>query len=295
MFEGLYTAIVTPFYKDGRFNENKFRELISLQAKGGVSGIVPAGTTGENPTFSDREYLTVFNSAVETAKEENLTVIAGCGSNNTEKSIILCKKAAEIGADGALVITPYYNKPNQEGLYKHFSLIADKSPIPIMMYNVPSRTSVNLLPETVEKLSYHQNIVSLKEASGSMTQVQDIIYAVDDRITVLSGEDALNYSIMSVGGKGAVSVVSNIIPSEMNKLIESMLRNDYETGLKISKLLNEFCHKMFIDTNPTPIKAAMNIIGMNVGPTRMPLSKISKKNYDTLVELLIKYNLKPKI
>jgi 4-hydroxy-tetrahydrodipicolinate synthase len=291
MFDGLYTAIITPFYGDGRFNENKLKELISLQAKSGVTGLVPAGTTGENPTFSDREHLRVFSVTIEAAKEDNLQVVAGCGSNNTEKSIILCKKAGEMGADGALVITPYYNKPNQEGLYKHFSLIADKSPIPIMMYNVPSRTGVNLLPETVERLSYHQNIVSLKEASGSIAQVQDIIFAVDGRISILSGEDSLNFSIMALGGRGAVSVVSNIIPGEMNKLIEAMLRRDYYTGLKHSKSLNEFCSKMFIDTNPVPVKTAMNLIGLDVGPTRMPLPKISEENHDILVKLLSKYNM----
>ncbi|MBN1970609.1 MAG: 4-hydroxy-tetrahydrodipicolinate synthase [Candidatus Delongbacteria bacterium] len=291
MFEGLYTALVTPFYSDGRFNDSKLKDLIRIQAKAGVAGIVPAGTTGENPTFSDREHLRVFSVAIEAAKEENLQVIAGCGSNNTEKAIILCKKAAEYGADGALVITPYYNKPNQDGLYKHFSLIADNSPIPIVMYNVPSRTGVHLSAETSIKLSYHENIVSLKEASGNLSHVQEIIFNVDNRMSILSGEDNLTFSIMALGGKGCISVVSNIIPKEYNTLIESMLRRDYYTSLKFAKKLDEICRKMFIDTNPIPVKAAMNIMGMDVGPTRLPLTKISPEKYEELVILLNKYGL----
>ena len=291
MLEGLYTALVTPFYSDGKFNENKMTELIKFQASNGVKGIVPAGTTGENPTYSDREYLQIFATTVEAAKKANLQVMAGCGSNSTEKAIILCDKASKIGADSALVITPYYNKPNQEGIYKHFSLIADKSPIPIVLYNVPSRTNVNLLPETAEKLSYHENIIGLKEASGSLSQVQEIIFAVKNRMALLSGEDDLTYSIMALGGKGVVSVSSNIIPKLMNTLVEAMLKNDFEEGLKLAKDTNEFCRKMFIDTNPIPVKTAMNIMGLEVGPTRMPLTRIDNEKYLILENLLQKYEL----
>ena len=286
MFTGLYTALVTPFLPDGRFNEAKMKELVRFQGINGVEGVVPAGTTGENPTFSDKEHLRVIQTTVEAAKEVSLKVIAGCGSNNTEKAAILCKKAAELGADGALVITPYYNKPNQEGLYKHFMAVADNSPIPVIMYNVPGRTCVNLLPETVERLAQHENIVGLKEASGSVAQAQEIIFACGDKINLFSGEDELTYALMAIGGKGVISVSSNIIPEQMNNLVEAMLKGDFTTGLRIAKEVNEICKKMFIDTNPIPVKEAMNIMGMEVGPTRLPLTTISEANRKILLGLL---------
>ncbi len=291
MFTGLYTALVTPFLPDGRLNEAKLRELVSFQAINGVTGVVPGGTTGENPTFSDKEHLRVIQITVEAAREVNLKVIAGCGSNNTEKAAILCKKAAELGADGALVITPYYNKPNQEGLYKHFMAVADNSPIPVVMYNVPGRTCVNLLPEPVERLATHENIVGLKEASASVAQVQEIIFAAGDRLNIFSGEDELTYAIMAIGGKGVISVASNIIPEQMNNLVQSMLKNDFATGLRIAKEINEICKKMFIDTNPIPVKEAMNLMGMSVGPTRLPLTAISDANRKILITLLKKNGL----
>ncbi len=288
---GLYTAIVTPFHQDGRFNSLKMKELIRFQALNGVKGIVPAGTTGENSTFSDREFLRVFEITIEASKEVSMQVIAGCGSNNTEKSIILCKKAAELGADAALVITPYYNKPNQEGLFKHFSLIADNSPIPLVLYNVPSRTGVNLLPETVFKLSYHENIIGLKEASGNMSQIQEIIFACEERMNILSGEDDLTHAIMAAGAKGVVSVASNIIPDLMNRLVDAALRGEFAESRTLQKEAHEMCKALFIDSNPVPIKAAMNMIGMEVGPTRMPLTAIDTTKADQLIGVLKKYQL----
>lgn len=288
---GVYTAIVTPFHQDGRFNHQKLKDLIRFQALNGIKGIVPAGTTGENPTFSDREFLRVYETTVEASKEVSMQVIAGAGSNNTEKSIILCKKAAELGADAALVITPYYNKPNQDGLYKHFSLIADNSPIPLVLYNVPSRTSVNLLPETVFKLSYHENIIGLKEASGNISQVQEIIFATEKRISILSGEDDLTYTMMTLGAKGVISVVSNILPELMSKMVELTLAKDYAKGRQLQKELLDMCKVLFIDTNPVPVKAAMNLIGMDVGPTRMPLPALETSKAEKLISILKKYDL----
>ncbi|MCG2760773.1 MAG: 4-hydroxy-tetrahydrodipicolinate synthase [Candidatus Delongbacteria bacterium] len=199
--KGLYTAVATPFKKDRSINYESLKRFLKFQRDSGVTGVVPGGTTGENPTFSDEEFKELYTFVCSISNEIGMKIIAGCGSNSTDKSITLCKMSSEVGADAALVITPYYNKPNQEGLYRHFSLVADKSPIPLVMYNVPSRTGVNMLPETVERLSFHENIIALKEASGSISQVQKIIFAVENRISVLSGEDDLTYSIMALGGK----------------------------------------------------------------------------------------------
>jgi len=292
--KGLFTAIVTPFKKEGSINYVSLKKFLRFQAESGVNGVVPGGTTGENPTFSDDEFIELYSFVCRFSNEAGLKVIAGCGSNSTEKTISLCKMSSEAGADAALVITPYYNKPNQEGLYRHFSTVADKSPIPVVMYNVPSRTGVNMLPETVERLSYHENISALKEASGSISQVQKIIFSVENRITVLSGEDDLTYSVMALGGQGVISVASNVIPKQMSALVNSMLENDFEKGLSLAKYTNEICHSMFIDTNPIPVKKALNLIGFEMGPMRLPLVDLDDNKTAQLVKVLEKYNLTAK-
>ena len=289
--QGLYTAIVTPFKNDGSLSKKQLKELIAFQAAGGVDGIVPGGTTGENPTFSDSEFQEIFEICVEYADFHNIKVIAGCGSNDTSKAVSLCKMASQVGADAALVITPYYNKPNQEGLYRHFSEVAEHSPIPIVMYNVPSRTGVNLLPETVEKLAINENIIALKEASGSMSQVQKIIFAVEDKISIFSGEDDLIYSMMALGAKGGISVTSNIIPKQMSMLVHAMLDGDHEKGLKLAKYTNELCETMFIDTNPIPVKKAMDLMGLGTGPTRLPLVELPEDKTRHLIRILKEYKL----
>lgn len=289
--EGLYTAIVTPFKKDGSINYDSLKRFLKFQAESGVNGIVPGGTTGENPTFSDEEFRDLYSLVCGFTEDTNLKVIAGCGSSSTEKAISLCKMASEVGCDAALVITPYYNKPNQEGLYRHFSSVADKSPLPVVMYNVPSRTGVNMLPETVERLSFHQNIVALKEASASISQVQKIIFAVEERISVLSGEDDLTYSVMAVGGKGVISVASNVIPKHMSSLVNAMLEKDYEKGLSLAKYTNEICNAMFTDTNPMPAKKALNLMGFDMGSLRLPLVDLDDVKTAQLKKVLEKYNL----
>jgi 4-hydroxy-tetrahydrodipicolinate synthase len=289
--DGLYTAIVTPFKKDGSINYDSLKRFLKFQAESGVNGIVPGGTTGENPTFSDEEFRDLYSLVCGFTEDTNLKVIAGCGSSSTEKAISLCKMASEVGCDAALVITPYYNKPNQEGLYRHFSSVADKSPLPVVMYNVPSRTGVNMLPETVERLSFHQNIVALKEASASISQVQKIIFAVEERISVLSGEDDLTYSVMAVGGKGVISVASNVIPKHMSSLVNAMLEKDYEKGLSLAKYTNEICNAMFTDTNPMPAKKALNLMGFDMGSLRLPLVDLDDVKTAQLKKVLEKYNL----
>ncbi|HQO08864.1 MAG TPA: 4-hydroxy-tetrahydrodipicolinate synthase [Clostridiales bacterium] len=289
--EGLFTAIVTPFKKDGRINYESLKRFLKFQCESGVDGIVPGGTTGENPTFTDEEFRDLYSLVCGFTEDTKIKVIAGCGSNSTDKSVSLCKLAAETGCDAALVITPYYNKPNQEGLYRHFSTVADKSPLPVVMYNVPSRTGVNMLPETVERLSYHENIVALKEASASISQVQKIIFASGDRLSVLSGEDDLSYSVMALGGKGVISVASNVIPKQMSSLVKAMLEKDYEKGLTMAKYTNEICHAMFIDTNPIPVKAALNLMGFDIGSLRLPLVDLDEVKTAQLKKVLEKYNL----
>ncbi|MBU4487104.1 MAG: 4-hydroxy-tetrahydrodipicolinate synthase [Candidatus Delongbacteria bacterium] len=289
--KGLYTAVATPFKKDRSINYESLKRFLKFQRDSGVTGVVPGGTTGENPTFSDEEFKELYTFVCSISNEIGMKIIAGCGSNSTDKSITLCKMSSEVGADAALVITPYYNKPNQEGLYRHFSLVADKSPIPLVMYNVPSRTGVNMLPETVERLSFHENIIALKEASGSISQVQKIIFAVENRISVLSGEDDLTYSIMALGGKGVISVVSNIIPNQMCALVNSMLENNFEEGIALAKYTNEICNAMFIDTNPIPVKKALNLMGFEMGPMRLPLVDLDETKTSYLLKVLEKYKL----
>lgn len=291
MFQGLYTAIVTPFDKNGNLNEAKLREHIKFQADNGVDGIVPAGTTGENPTFKDNDYDRIFNICAEEAKEHNIKVIAGCGSNDTRKAIDLCKKASEAGCHGALVITPYYNKPNQKGLLAHFTKVADESPLPVVMYNVPSRTSVNIDVETAVRLSSHDNIVALKEASASLMQVQDIIDGCDGKMDILSGEDALTYSIMAVGGKGVICVTSNIVPKEMKELVDAMLNKDFEKGLELQMKLKDLSKALFCDVNPVPVKAALNLMGKGVGEVRLPLVSVGSSKLKELELVLRNYGL----
>ncbi len=291
MIKGLYTAIVTPFKKNGGIDYESLKKFLKFQSLSGVTGVVPGGTTGENPAFSDEEYSQLYAFVCKQAYDSGMKVIAGCGSSSTEKAVALCKMASGCGADAALVITPYYNKPNQDGLYRHFSEVADRSPVPVVMYNVPSRTGVNMLPETVEKLSLHENITALKEASGSLSQVQKIIFSVNGKLSILSGEDDLTYSIMALGGTGVISVTSNIIPKQMSGLVNSMLENDFEKGLSLAKYTNEICHAMFTDTNPIPVKKALNLMGFNMGILRPPLYELDEKKTAQLLKVLEKYNL----
>ncbi len=291
MIKGLYTAIVTPFKSSGEIDYECLRKLLKFQSDSGVEGVVPGGTTGENPTFEENEYRELYSFVCKQSYKSGMKVIAGCGSNSTLRSVELCKLASDAGADAALVITPYYNKPNQDCMYRHFSEVADRSPIPVVMYNVPSRTGVNLLPETVEKLSLHENICALKEASGSVSQVQRTIFAVNGRISVLSGEDDLTYSIMVLGGTGVISVTSNVIPKQMAGLVSAMLAKDYEKGLNLARYTNEICHAMFTDTNPIPVKKALELMGFNTGFLRPPLYPLDEKKTLQLIKVLEKYGL----
>jgi len=290
MFKGLYVALVTPFKKDGSLNEEKLKELVRFHIESGTDGLVPCATTSENPTYTWEEHFRIIEIVVKEA-EGKLKVVAGCGTNSTTRSLDNIKKAKELGADGAMVVTPYYNKPTQEGLYAHFMKLADEGDLPLMLYNVPGRTGVNMSPETVERLSKHEMIVAVKEASGSLEQMSDIVNRCGDRINLLSGDDGITLPILSIGGKGVVSVVGNIVPGDMLAMLRAFEKGDLEEARKWHFKLFPLCKAMFIETNPMPVKEAMNMLGMDVGDVRLPLVRMKPENQEKLRAALKDYGL----
>ena len=289
MFTGLYVAMVTPF-KDGALNEEKIREMVRFHIESGTDGLVPCGTTGENPTFTWEEHFRVVEIVVEEAKGK-LDVVANAGTFSTTKSIENVKKVKDLGADGAMTITPYYNKPTQEGLKAHFLKIADSTDIPLMIYNVPGRTGVNLLPKTLGALADHENIGAVKEASGSLTQMTDVVLTCGEKITMLSGDDGLTLPDMAVGGKGVVSVLGNFLPKDMKAMITAFEKGDIEGATKWHHKLFPLCEAMFIETNPMPVKEAMNMLGWEVGDVRLPLVRMLPENREKLKSVLQSYGL----
>jgi 4-hydroxy-tetrahydrodipicolinate synthase len=287
MFTGSIVALVTPF-KNGEVDFKKLGELIEFHVREGTTAISPCGTTGESPTLSHEEHEKVIAEVVQRV-QGRIPVIAGTGSNNTQEALRLTKFAQKAGADGALVITPYYNRPTQEGLYRHFKALAEETDIPIVLYNVPSRTGVSISPETVARLAEFKNIVAIKEASGSLDQVSAILGLCD--ITVLSGEDSLILPILSIGGKGVVSVVANIVPRETSAMISSFFKGDLETARKAHHRLYPLTKAMFIETNPIPVKTAMLILGRLNGELRLPLCEMAEVNKRQLTKALNDYGL----
>lgn len=287
MFTGSIVALVTPF-KDGLVDYDKLGELVEYHIENGTNGILPCGTTGESPTLSHDEHGKVIGKVIEIAKGR-IPVIAGTGSNNTSEALSLTKHAKKVGADGSLMITPYYNKPTQEGLYEHYKVIAEEVDIPIIIYNVPSRTGVSITPETVARLYEIKNIVAIKEASGNIDQTSQILNLCD--ITVLSGDDSLTLPIMSVGGKGVVSVVANILPGEVSEMVSSFLNGELEKSQKMHKSLFPICRAMFIETNPISVKTAMKLLGRINGEMRLPLCKMSVEHEKQLQKVLREYGM----
>jgi 4-hydroxy-tetrahydrodipicolinate synthase len=287
MFEGSLVALVTPF-KDGHVDYKKLKELVEFHVKNGTNGIVPCGTTGESATLSFDEHERIVGDVVSTVAGR-IQVLAGAGSNNTSEALRLTKHAKKVGADGALLITPYYNKPTPEGLCRHYKLIAEEVDIPIVMYNVPSRTGISILPETVAKLSEIKNIVGIKEASGSIDQTTQILQLCN--ITVLSGDDSLTLPIMSVGGKGVISVVANIVPADTAALTRYCLEGNFEAARKCHHKLFPLCKGMFIETNPIPVKTAMKLLGRINGEMRLPLCDMTKEHENQLINTLKNYGL----
>ncbi|MBU8902301.1 MAG: 4-hydroxy-tetrahydrodipicolinate synthase [Victivallales bacterium] len=269
--QGVYTALITPF-TNGEIDYAKLRELVELQIAGGVDGIVPVGTTGESPTLTFNEHQKLIDEVIKTT-DKRCTIIAGTGANSTAEAIELTKYAKAAGADGSLQVTPYYNKPTQEGLYRHFSTIADASGIPIVLYNVPGRSGVPIAVDTVARLSKNENIVAIKEAAGSAERVSQILDVCD--ITVVSGDDALTLPMMSVGAKGVISVASNIIPAEMKAMVDAFAAGNTQKALELHLKYYCFFRDEFIETNPLPIKTAMAMAGIINEEFRLPLCEIS--------------------
>jgi len=268
--EGTYTAMVTPF-SDDRLNEAKLREMVEFQIENGISGLVPVGTTGESPTLSHQEHKQVVDVVID-AVNGRIPVIAGAGSNNTTEAISLTQHAEKAGADAALLITPYYNRPSQPGLIKHYRAVAENCTLPLIIYNCPGRTAVNTTADTITALSAVPNIIGIKEASGIMDQICDIIIRTPDDFTVLSGDDSMTIPMMSVGAKGVISVISNVIPGKMVEMTRAALSGDSKTACSIhSELFPLMRLLMKTETNPSPVKTAMNILGMDVGSVRLPL------------------------
>ena len=289
MFKGVFVAVVTPF-KNGKIDEEALRGLIDFQIAGGVDGIVPCGTTGESATLNHEEHDQVIRIAVDACKGK-ASVLAGTGSNSTQEAIQLSRNAKNAGADGLLQITPYYNKPNQEGLYHHFSSIADAVDLPIVLYNVPSRTSVNMVPETVVRLAKIKNIVGTKEASGSLQAISKIIDNCGKDFTVLSGDDPLLWPILAIGGKGVISVTANILPAKVAALCKAAAIGDIAEARSLHYELMDINDSLFIDTNPIPVKAALHLMGKIENELRGPLIKLSKDTLERLKKAMACHGL----
>lgn len=273
-FEGCYTALVTPFGKDGRLDEEAYRRLLHRQLKGGVAGVVPCGSTGEAATLTHEEGRLAVQIAMEETRGD-IPVIAGVGTNATWKALELAREAESLGADAILLLCPYYNKPTQEGLYLHLKAVADSTGLPVVIYNIPGRTAVNLAPKTLAKLAKAcPNVLAVKEAAGSLDQVSEI-RALAPKLTVLSGDDSLTLPMMSVGAKGVVSVVSNIAPKQTAELCRLFLKGETEKAERLHVKMFPLIKALFTETNPIPVKAALEMMGLCLGAPRLPLTPMT--------------------
>jgi len=289
MFKGAMVALVTPF-KNDQVDEKALRELIEFQIANGTDSIVPCGTTGESATLSHEEHDRVIEITIDAVKKR-VPVIAGTGSNNTAEALRLTKHAYEAGADGALIVCPYYNRPTQEGLYQHFKIIAESIPIPIIPYNIPSRTGVNLMPEMVAKLAKIKNIVGIKEASGSIKQMSDVINLCDKDFAVLSGDDIFTLPLLAIGGAGIISVISNVVPADMAGLVDAFEAGDMIRARALHHKMSELIETLFIEVNPIPVKAALALMGKIEYEYRLPLCKMAEANFEKLKKVMVNYGL----
>ena len=290
IFEGAGVAIITPFHTDGSIDYDKFGEVIEQQIANQTDAIIVCGTTGESATMTHEEHLDVIRYCVEKVAHR-IPVVAGTGSNCTETAVYLSQEAEKIGADGLLVVTPYYNKTSQQGLVRHFNVVADSVDIPIILYNVPSRTGCNIKPKTYQELCKHPNIVAAKEASGDISQVALIRSLCGDNLDIYSGNDDQTVPFMSLGALGVISVFANICPKEMHDICQLCLDNDFAEAQKLNFHYLELMHILFSDVNPIPVKTAMNLFGYEAGECRLPLVPMSVQGYHDLKDCMEKYDL----
>lgn len=290
MFTGAMTAMVTPF-REGRLDENRLREQVEHQIKGGIDALVPVGTTGESPTVDFKEHARIIELTVECARGR-VPVIAGVGGNATTEAIELHTIAKRAGAAAGLSVNPYYNKPSQEGLYRHFMTLADRVDLPIVLYNIPGRTGITMSAPTVARLNAHKNIVAIKEATGSLDLASEIMSACD--VTVLSGDDSLTLPLMSIGAKGVVSVASNLVPSEIKAMTSAALAGDFKEAAAVHHRLFPFIRSLFLDGNPVGIKYAMKLAGLDTGELRLPLWEANDATKRAIEEQMRKIGLATK-
>jgi 4-hydroxy-tetrahydrodipicolinate synthase len=290
MLKGVFTAIVTPFKKNGALDEEALCNLINEQLQAGIAGIVPCGTTGESPTLSHDEHNRVIEIVCKQVKGR-CKIIAGTGSNSTDEAIRMTKYAKEVGADCSLQVVPYYNKPTQNGLYNHFKSIAEAVDLPIIVYNIKGRTGINLATTTLVELTKIKNIIGVKEASGSIQQMMEVVKRVPDDFSVLSGDDNLILPLMAVGGHGVISVASNIIPKKMVDFVNFGLKNDFVGMRKMHFELDEIFSKLFIETNPIPVKKILALKGKIESTYRLPLCEPELSSVKILKDLIKKYKI----
>jgi 4-hydroxy-tetrahydrodipicolinate synthase len=289
MFKGTFTALVTPFSGDA-FDPGAYRDLIEFQLAAGIDGLVPCGTTGESATLSHEEHDAVVEACLR-AVDGRVPVIAGAGSNSTREALRLTRHAKEAGAAGALLITPYYNRPTQEGLYRHYLTVADSVDLPLVVYNVPSRTGTDILPETLARLARHPNIVAVKEATGSLRRVTEIVLACGDSLAVISGDDFTFLPLLAAGGSGVISVVSNIAPREMADLYDRFAAGDLAGARALHDRIFPLMAAMFLETNPAPVKTALAMMGRIREEVRLPLVTLGEKNREALRAVLVAHGL----
>mgnify|MGYP001565132819 CR=1 FL=1 len=289
-FQGSIVALVTPF-RDARVDEAKLRELVELHVRNGTDAIVPCGTTGESPTLSHEEHKRVVEGVIEAARGR-IQVIAGTGSNSTAEAIDLTVHAKKAGADGALLVSPYYNKPTQQGLYEHFKAVAEATDLPILVYNIQGRTAVNVETDTLARLARDcRNIVGVKEASGSLEKMNQVILSCGPDFTFLSGDDTLTLPLMAVGGRGVISVIANIVPKETAEMTHAALEGDWKRARELHLKLFPLSKAMFIETNPIPVKEAMAMMGLIQPEFRLPLCRMAESNRERLKKVLTQFGL----
>jgi len=289
MFTGSMVALVTPF-KDGKVDWEALESLVDFHIRSGTHGVVPCGTTGESATLTHQEHDDVIKAVIKAVKKK-VPVIAGTGSNSTEEAIRLTREAEKSGADGALLISPYYNRPTQEGIYLHYKKVASEVGIPLIVYNIPARTGSKIEPETLARLAEINNIVGVKEATGSVDQAIDVIRLCGDRLAVYSGEDSLTFSLMALGGKGVISTVANVVPREMSELAGACLKGEWEKGRELQLKLVPLIRAVFVETNPIPIKTALSLMGKCRADLRLPLTAMAEGNLRKLRQTMADFAL----